>query len=109
MLGLCVFQASYHLKAGAAWSFHWLGTCPRSRLELKAKSTTGEGTKKYMDPKHWNSDLEHGPSSLPFLSTLGGTQGSLAQMVRQLLHLVTTHCTDTQTGKKGFQRGRAWY
>lgn len=68
-LGLCVFQESCHLEAGAAWSFHWLGTCPESCLELRVKSTTGEGTKKYRDPKHWNSDLNTGSLSLPFLST----------------------------------------
>lgn len=47
LLGLYVFRASCHLEASAAWSFHWLGTCPGSCLELKAKSTTGMGTKNF--------------------------------------------------------------
>lgn len=67
------------------------------------------GRRKDRHPRCWGSDLEPVFSSLPFLSTPGGTQGSLALMVMQHPPLVTMHCAGMQTGKRGSRLGKALY
>lgn len=68
-----------------------------------------KGSREFRDPRCQSSDLEPEFSFLPFLSTPGGTQGSLVAMVMQLLPLATMHCAGTQTGKRRSQLGKAPY